>query len=359
MIPKRVAYVVSTFPKISETFIAGELAELRRRGIEVRVLSLKLPTDKVQHAIVDAAGLLERTTYAPLQFRQHLDEFRPDLVHAHFATEPTETARELAGAMGLPFTFTAHGYDVYRRPPVDFAERAAAAAAVVTVSEANKRHLCDVLGVSAGRIFVIPCGIDTDWFAPGIESAALPLILCVARLRDVKRLDVLLRACALLRERGAAFRCVIVGDGPERAALEALRAELHLEGHVTMPGLAEQDDVRRWWQRASIAVLSSRNEGMPVSLMEAAACGVPAVAPAVGGIPELIVDGITGILTAPLDSTALADGLHALLRDAGLRRRMGWAARRRAEERFSRARQVDRLLEVWSAILNCGVSVCR
>jgi colanic acid/amylovoran biosynthesis glycosyltransferase len=355
MTPARVAYVVSTFPKISETFIAGELAELRRRGVDVRVLSLKPPCETVHHQIVDAAGLLERTTYRPAEFRRQLKEFCPDLVHAHFATEPTAAARAIAAEMNLPFTFTAHGYDVYRKPPTDFAERAEAAAAVVTVSDANRRYLTDSLGVSPGRVHVIPCGIDTDWFTPGTENPRLPLIVAVARLRDVKRLDILIRACALLRDRGTLFRCVIVGDGPERGALESLRAELQLDDQITLTGIAEQCEVRRWWQRATVAVLSSRAEGMPVSLMEAAACGVPAVAPAVGGIPELIGHRKTGIVTAPLDPLSLAEGLYTLLTDEAMRRRMRWEARARAEERFSRKSQVDRLLALWSGVVDRGV----
>ena len=351
MTPQRVAYVVSTFPKISETFIIGELAELRRRAVEVRVLSLKPCAEAMCHESVRSAGLLERTTYAATEFGAVLDEFQPDLVHAHFATDPTGTARQLAAERGLPFTFTAHGYDVYRRPPADFAERAAAAAGVVTVSAANSRHLRDQFGVPAERIHVIPCGVDTEWFRPAVPATDPPIVVAVARLREVKQLDLLLRACAMVRDHGPAFRCVVIGEGPERASLERLRAELRLDAVVAMPGAAEQNEVRRWWQRAAVAVLSSRSEGMPVSLMEAAACGVPAVAPAVGGIPELIVDGVTGILTRPGDPESLADALHDLIENAPLRRRMRRAARRRAETHFSRASQVDRLLALWSTIL--------
>lgn len=352
MTPQRIAYVVSTFPKISETFISGELAELCRRGVDVRVLSLKTPEEEFCHDSVRTAGLLERTTYVAAQFGAVMDEFRPDLVHAHFATEPTAAARRLAAERGLPFTFTAHGYDVYRRPPADFADRARAAAGVVTVSHANSRYITATFGVAGGRIHVIPCGVDTAWFTPRPEAGDTPLIVCVARLREVKQLDLLLRACAILRDRGTVFRCRIVGEGPERAALERLRQELQLGTAVALPGAAEQNEVRRWWQQASVAALSSRTEGMPVSLMEAAACGVPAVAPAVGGIPELIADGVTGFVTLPGDAQALAGALHDVLVKEPLRARMRIAARRRAEARFSRASQVDRLLALWSGILN-------
>lgn len=352
MTVRRIAYVVNTFPKLSETFIIGELAELRRRGVDVRVLSLKRPEEEMFHDAVRTAGLLDRTSYDRSTFGEKVDAFGAQLVHAHFATEPTATARTLAEGRGLPFTFTAHGYDVYRRPPTDFAQRAAAAAAVITVSEANSRHITETFRVPPGRVQVIPCGVDTGWFTPGAADLDPPLIVCVARLREVKRLDLLIRACAVVRNRGTAFRCVIVGDGPERTTLEALRAELRLEDHLDMPGAAEQSLVRRWWRRASVAVLSSRSEGMPVSLMEAASCGVPAVAPAVGGIPELVEHGVTGLVVPPGDVGRLADALQELLANESVRVAMGGAARRRAELRFSRAAQIDRLLEVWSSVVH-------
>lgn len=352
MIPQRVAYVVGTFPKVSETFIAGELAGLGERNVDVRVLSLKRPDAGPQHAIVASAGLLERTTYDVDAFRAELGTFRPSLVHAHFATEPTAAARRLAAEFDVPFTFTAHGYDVYRRPPLDLAARAGAAAAVITVSQANRAHLERVFRVPASRIHVIPCGIDTRWFTPAPEPRGGPLIVCVARLNPVKQLDHLLAACGELRDRGHRFRCVIVGDGPERAALEGLRRDLRLQQIVAMPGFADQAEVRRWWRRATVAVLSSRSEGMPVSLMEAAACGVPSVAPAVGGVPELIVNGLTGLVVSPSDPRALASALERLLADPALRAFMGAAARRRAEQCFSRKRQIDRLLAIWSAALS-------
>ncbi|HET9461553.1 MAG TPA: glycosyltransferase, partial [Gaiellaceae bacterium] len=125
-----------------------------------------------------------------------------------------------------------------------------------------------------------------------------------------------------------------------------------LDGIVDLVGAAPQHDVLAWWQRASIAALSSAREGAPVCLMEAAACGVPAVAPAVGGVAELIEHGSTGFVTRPGDPEGLAEALERLLTDAVLRERLGVAARRRAEERFSVALQVDRLLDVWDGVLH-------
>src|ERR1051326_5816854 len=136
LMPRRIAYVLKVFPKISETFIAEELAELRRRGVEVRILSLLAPRAEIRHDIVASAGLDQLTSYEPREFSSIVQGFRPQILHAHFATEATAMAIELATDHGIPFTFTAHGYDIHRKAPTDFGARAVAAKAVVTVSQA-------------------------------------------------------------------------------------------------------------------------------------------------------------------------------------------------------------------------------
>jgi glycosyltransferase involved in cell wall biosynthesis len=351
MTPRRVAYVVNVFPKLSETFIANELAELRRRGVELRVLSLRQPEEGPRHRFIDESGLEEVTCREPTRFEAVLREFQPQVLHAHFATEPAASARDWSQRLGVPFTFTAHGYDIRRKPPPDFAARAAAACALVTVSEANRQHIVETFSVPSAHIRVIPCGVDTGEFRPGERCTGPALIVCVARHVKVKNLGLLLDACALLRDRDLAFKCVSVGDGVCRGELEAQQAELHLGECVDFVGTQEQHQVLVWWQRADIAVLTSNDEGMPVSLMEAAACGVPAVATAVGGVPELIEHGVTGLLSPPGDAGALADALETLLTDPSCRVTMGAAARQRAVEKFSLTRQVDALLGLWSEVL--------
>jgi glycosyltransferase involved in cell wall biosynthesis len=398
MLPRRIAYVLKIFPKISETFIVSELAELRRRGVELRILSLQPPRSGLRHDMVAREGLDQITCYEPGDFSKIIREFRPQLLHAHFATEATEAAIELATDHRIPFTFTAHGYDVHRKAPPDFGRRAAAARAVVTVSQANADFIARTFAVGPSHIRVIPCGVDTELFrphaawsapvtgrsnveissrhgntealarpvvaAPGDEHAPSsktellpqdpPIIVCVARHVEVKNLGLLLQSCALLRARGVQFRCALIGDGPCRGELEERRARLGLAELVEMPGPAEQKEVLAWWQRAAVAALTSNSEGMPVSLMEAAACGVPAVATAVGGVPELIEDGVTGLLVPAGDATGMAAALEQVITDRELRARMSLAARRRAEEKFSVARQVEQLLALWSEILSTG-----
>jgi colanic acid/amylovoran biosynthesis glycosyltransferase len=351
MRPRRVAYVVNTFPKLSESFIANELAELQGRGVDVRVFSLRQPAEELHHEIVDEAGLAERTVYGKERFASALRTFAPDLIHAHFASQPTAAASELAAELGVPFTFTAHGHDIYRKPPDDFAARAARASAVVTVAAANVRHIVERFGVPATHLRVIPCGVDTARFRPNGAAASPPWIVCVARLSPVKNHIVLLEACSALRASGLEFRCLLVGEGRTRPEIEAARTRLELEDHVELVGAATQQEVLSFWRRAAVAALSSDSEGMPVSLMEAASCGVPAVATAVGGVPELIDDGVTGLLVPRGDSAAFAAALELLLRDPDLATRLGAAARRKVEARFSLSGQVDQLLSLWGEVL--------
>lgn len=347
---RNVAYVVNMFPKLSETFIVNEVADLVARGVTVRVLSLKPPTETVRHGVVATLPLERMVFRDEAAFRRSLRQAAPDVIHAHFATEPTRVARALAAELGVPFTFTAHGYDVYRKPPADLADRVRAAAAVVTVSDANAQHLVDTHRALRDRLHVLPCGVDLERFCPALERLEPATIVCVARLRPVKNLGVLLQACRWLEDRGTAFRTVVIGEGPSLAELEQQRARLGLDHGVQFLGAQDHTTVRDWWQRATVGVLTSLSEGMPVSLMEAAACGVPTVAPAVGGIPELIEQGVTGFVTAPDAPMHVGAALARILEDAPLRARMSVAARRRAEARFAASRQVDSLLSLWSTI---------
>lgn len=345
----RVIYVVKHFPKISETFIATELAALKARGIGVRVLSQGRTNEQWRHKFIDEAGLMDLVEFSPQRFTEVIRAFRPQVLHAHFATEATSLAWRLSRELHIPFCFTAHGYDVHRVPPGNLRTRLAAASAIVTVSQANARKIVHVSGFPLQKINVIPSGIAIDDFVPCEQPATgLQTIVCVARLEPVKQLGTLLAACALLQKAQLDFRCVIIGDGSCDDELEEIRQRLGIQQRVQFLGALDAEEVRIWLQKASLAVLTSSSEGMPVSLMEAAACGVPAVATRVGGVPELIDDGVTGILVDPGNVLELAAAMTRLLVDRDLAARYGQAARKRAMELFSSERQINSLLKVWS-----------
>lgn len=285
--------------------------------------------------------------------------YRPAIVHTHTAK---------AGALGrlaaliavrprpaIVHTYHGHVLEGYFGPLVSRAYRlverllARRSDRLVAVSEATADDLAR-LGVAPREAFrVVPLGLDLTRFDDLADGAGAGLrsrlgvgpdevlVAFVGRLVPIKRLDVLLRAFARLGEAQPSLRLVIVGDGELRDQLVRLGAELGLGNTVSFIGLTTE--IAEVAAAADIAVLSSDNEGTPVSLIEAAAAGVPAVATAVGGVAD-VVDAGTGILVPPGQPEALAAGLARLAADAPLRERMGRRARDHVRERYA----VERLL---------------
>jgi glycosyltransferase involved in cell wall biosynthesis len=174
-----------------------------------------------------------------------------------------------------------------------------------------------------GRAVVIPNAVDVAALPRSHGNGHVPTVLSVGRLVLPKSFWVLREA--LERLEPGSFRALVAGEGPQRSYL------------IGVPGLevlGERDDVPQLLAGADVFVLSTLSEGMPISVLEAMATGLPVVASAVGGIPEVVVDGETGLLVPPRDPEALAEALRTLLADAALRRRLGQAGRRRAQELF-------------------------
>jgi len=214
-----------------------------------------------------------------------------------------------------------------------------AATHVTAVSEAVAASVV-ALGVPRARITVIANGVDTQRFHEGRgdraalgANGATPLIGSVGCLAPRKDYATLFDALALLRARGIDFRAAVVGDGPERGALEARLATLGLGDRVRL--LGERADVETLLPAMDLFVLSSREEGIPNALLEAMAAGRPAVATAVGGTPEVLTDGVTGWLVPASAPEALADALADALRRPDEAARRGRAARATAERDMS------------------------
>jgi glycosyltransferase involved in cell wall biosynthesis len=192
-------------------------------------------------------------------------------------------------------------------------------------------------GVARRKVGVLLNGIDLTRFAYSGSDPAGPAVL-VARLSPEKSIDTLLRAVPLIAAACPDFRLEIAGDGPCRGALHALASELHLGDYVRFLGAVR--DVPSLLARARLFVLSSLTEGVSLTLLEASARGLPIVATAVGGNPEVVADGLTGVLVPAASPDALAGGVLGLWRDPHLRERMGRAGRLRVEERFDIRRMV-------------------
>ena len=408
--PLRLAYLMSRFPKATETFILYEILELERLGHHVEIFPLVLERESVVQpgaaALVDRAHDLRPWSRTVLAAQLHWLRGRPaaylgswlgairgtirsprfllralvavpigaaiarrvvdldlDHIHAHWATHPTLAAWVAARLSGRPYSFTAHAHDIQvERAMLD--EKIRSARFVVTISDANRRLLEGWYGATAEtKTIVIHCGADPAVFAPpqsdranvageGTSAATdAASLVCVASLQPQKGQRHLVEACRLLRDHGRTVRCTLVGEGEERAALEAQIRALGLEDVVSLVGAQPRDRVVAIVEAAdvvvqpSIVLPSGKTEGIPVALMEALAAERAVVASEVSGIPELVVDGVTGLLVAPGDAAALAHAIERLLDDPALRARLGSAGRSKVLEEFDLHRNTALLAE--------------
>jgi glycosyltransferase involved in cell wall biosynthesis len=286
-------------------------------------------------------------------------------LHGHFC-HGVATITWLAARMaGLGFSFTAHAKDIYQAElnPGDLLERKMAAARfVATCTCAN----ADVLRPRHARpceVHTIYHGLDTDWFAPPAQrpvqpAGTPPLVLAVGRLVEKKGFEHLVNACAVLRDAGVRFECLIVGEhGSAQAAIEAQIQRLGLQGQVRLPGSMRQDELRALYARARLFALPCQvmddgdRDGFPNVLAESMAMGLPVVSTAISGIPEFIDDGVHGLLVQPRDDTALAAALHRLLVDDALHARLAVAGRQRICDRFDSRRTTVALYDLFKAQL--------
>jgi glycosyltransferase involved in cell wall biosynthesis len=183
---------------------------------------------------------------------------------------------------------------------------------------------------------IVRCGIDPRVYLPREEpNNEIPEIVCVGRLVPAKGQHILLEACGLLKERNIRFHLTFVGDGDDRASLEALSREMGLDQWVTFTGAVGQDEVHRYYDRADIFVLASFAEGVPVVLMEAMAKEMAAVTTRITGHAELIDNGEDGVLVSASDVEGLAAWLQKLVQDRDLRVRLGKAGRQKVIERYN------------------------
>ena len=293
---------------------------------------------------------------------------RPHVVHTHTAKAGTlgRVAAHLTRVPVVVHTYHGHVFHGYFSPGRTRiflgVERTLArwTDGLLAVSETVRRELL-ALGVgSPARFRVVPLGLDLDRYggadaARGILRAELglpaeaPVVAIVARLVPIKAHEVFLEAARRVRQALPASRFLVVGDGERRAALEALAAELGLGTSVHFLGWRR--DLERVYADATVVALTSRNEGSPTSLIEAMAAGRPVVATRVGGVPDLVEDGVTGRLVPPDDAGALATALVTLLRDPERRRTLGMAARERVFPAFTAARLVADVDALYAELL--------
>ncbi|MHB9004527.1 MAG: glycosyltransferase [Coriobacteriia bacterium] len=279
-------------------------------------------------------------------------------VHVHDLYPTGAAGRRLSNEAGLPYVLTVHGLDLYSnldnpRWYRQIRYAAAGAAAIVCVGKRLALDCVAHLGADPGRVLVIPNTYDVERFGFVERSArgSSVRLVTLGRLSSEKGHDVLLHALHNVREAGLDVNLTVVGDGPERATLEALASELNLEPHVSFTGTLLGVDVFDAFSRADAFVLPSRQEGFGVALIEAMATGLPVVATRSGG-PEGIVGPTDGVLVAPGDAASLAAGILALLENLDSYDRSDIATR--TALRYSPTAVGERLTGLYAEVLAGG-----
>jgi len=383
----RIAVVVKTWPKLSETFILEEVLGLERRGLQLHIFSLQGPTDERTHpevakvaasstvldeglTLAGRARLLRRpirllravhrarrrgddpsTVRAGLRLAGHAARFGADRVHVHFISQPATVARIAAEALGVPFSISAHAKDIYLTPPDEVSSKLADSSFTTTCTGHNADELRRLRADADVRC--IHHGVDVTRFAPqpDREPTDVPVVLAVGRLREKKGFDTLLQASAELVRSGVPHRVRIVGYGPQEKALRDMVRDLGLGEVVSLVGTVTRDEVVAEYRNATVVAQPCRvlddgdRDGIPNVLLEAMASAVPVVTTAVSGIPELVSSEHTGLLVPPHDPRALARALERVITDPRLAHRLGSAGRAEVERSWTAERSAARVHE--------------
>ena len=400
----RIGYLLSRYPAISHTFFLKEVLGLRQRGLKVEVASIN-PPDRPRNILPVTEAIEADATYyvksggiAVLAFRviaialsNPAVAFRGlraasrlgglDLkarafalfylaeallvgrwmrarslshLHVHFGGPVATVGMLTASAWRISWSLTLHGPDEFFDQEVFYLrQKIESAGFVVCISDFCRSQVLRIApGMQDSRLEVVRLGVDCDVLRPSDSeadsSSTRVRFVCTGRMVAAKGHRILIEALSALSAAKVDFDCVLIGDGPERGALESLCKERGIAEQVRFLGAMAHQAALAEVAQADVFVLASFAEGLPVALMEAMAFGVPCVSTTIAAIPELIQDGQNGLLVSPANSSCLSDALRLLAEDAGLRRELGRKARSTAEEHYNLARNLDILAEMWT-----------
>lgn len=379
--------VLKGYPRLSETFIAQEIRALEQAGLPIRIVSLRRPTDARVHPIhreikADILYLPEYLLAEPARvwrswrkisklpgYRAARAVWLADLkrdptlnrirrwgqamvlaaehdpafghLHAHFLHTPGSVARYAALILGIGWSASAHAVDIYTTPDWELSDKLAAADWVTTCTDANRAYLAARTD-DPSKIDLLYHGIDLRRFPPPPPRALSggPVrILCVSRLVEKKGVDDVLRALAKLPA-DLAWTFAHIGGGELNQKMKMLTQVLGIESKTSWLKAMSQDELLHHYRASDVFVLGSRvaadgdRDGLPNVLMEAQSQGLACLATRVSAIPELILDGASGLLAEPGDIAGLATKLEQLIRDSDLRRRLGEAGQARVRRDF-------------------------
>lgn len=400
-----VIYITSRVPGITVTFISNEIMRLRKMGVNVQSYCMNTPP--LDHVPRGARELYETTVYldkinlwvkllgfaasavsnplrmvkcilhllsaSPVKFprdflrlgyhlieagyiREQTRNCPPDHVHSHLVNGPTSISMFFSILSGVPYSFTMHASMIWL-DPIGLRNKLRTALFCVSISEFNRQYVIGAYGTQhAEKIHVIHCGVDEETMpAPPAQRPRRGVlrILGVGQLNPRKGFQILLPSLAVLRDRGLRFQCTIVGEGDQRPILERQIGELGLSGFVELAGSMLHEEVKRLIPMADIFVLpcvisaDGYRDGIPVALMEAMYYERAVVSTSILGLPELIDDGVSGILVPAGDASRLADALDMLSKDEELRKVLGRNAKAKVLLDFNNARSARMLLELF------------
>lgn len=399
---KTIVYILGDYPSLSTTFIDREILEAKRRGLNLELLSIGRPRcDALSKPVQDlVAGIdyifpislvqLMRTnviafarnartytsTLAFIVTREHpsfgrrvksLAHFFLGVqaavilkekiqmvghLHAHFADRAAVVAMVASRLLNVPYSVTAHAYEIYREP-IFLRDKIRGAKFATTCTSFNKEKLEKLTDV---KVELIHHGLDFSAIrrteGERGHRAAGPLVLSVGRLEEKKGFEYLIRACAALKQKGYRFSCEIVGDGSSHARLQALIAAEGAADFVTLCGALPNSEVFQKYMEAAMFVLPScvakdgDRDGIPNVILEAMACELPVISTCVSGIPEVVRQSDTGLLVPPNDVHELCIAMARLLDSQEDSRRMGKNAAKFVREEFDIRKNVVRLIEL-------------
>lgn len=381
----KISYIVTVFPSTSATFVLNEILQFQQSGFDPEIFSFHKKKEIahseqtfITHYFPDvrdskAAGklgaLLEITWANLFIFLMRPKEYvscvndclkngkaagsiftlmragwiakklrtsRTDIIHAQFSHNPTLAAYFVNKLLNIPYIFTSHAYDIFKKEHM-LEKKIENSVTSFTISDFNKKFIENKLKDSdlSKKVVVNRCGVNIRDFYPSREqSGGTVNILSIGRLVPKKGFGVLVKALkSIEKDHCKDFICRIVGDGPDREMLESQIANSGLSGKIKLLGAKKQNEIKEYLSSSDMFVLpcipsdDGDMDGIPVVLMEAMASGIPVISTSLSGIPELVIDGKTGLLCEPGDEYELATKIMNLIDSRKLRDELGIKAR--------------------------------
>lgn len=409
---RKITYILLHFPYLTETFVAEEMYAIQEKGVNVQIVSLLQPgsgpIQSVSHSLLPncwyAPGLASLQLWrsqvvvfmrSPILYlkllwtllsqpyphealflfakrvliftkavstSEYLRDQEIDLLHTHFAWLPGAATWIVARLLGIPFTVTAHAYDIYAKSEL-LKLVVAEADHVFTISEYNRRVIDEKCNCPQGHVSVLRCGIDYDKVTGAWKKAdpsagdSRVRVMSVGSLNEKKGHEYLIEACALLAERNVSVSCSIFGGGERKGELQDKIDGLGVGEFVRLLGPTPQEEIMVAFAEHDIFALAAviakngDRDGIPVVLMEAGAYGLPLVSTVVSGIPELVQHGRTGLVVPERDAHALADALQQLALDPALRRRLGVTASKTVRDSYNIERNAEQFIDSLDLVL--------